>query len=74
LGIKVKAVEKDIMLEINKSLLYFKLRKIKKMILLNQVDLENAKESEQIQLLQIHKHLKDVEKELTATLGTVIYK
>jgi DNA primase len=74
LGIKVKEVEKDIMLEINKSLLYFKLRKIKKMILLNQSDLENAKETEQIQLLQIHKHLKDVEKELTSTLGTVIYK
>jgi DNA primase len=74
LGIKVKEVEKDIMLEINKSLLYFKLRKIKKMILLNQADLENAKETEQIQLLQIHKHLKDVEKELTSTLGTVIYK
>jgi DNA primase len=54
--------------------LYFKLRKIKKMILLNQSDLENAKETEQIQLLQIHKHLKDVEKELTSTLGTVIYK
>jgi len=74
LGIKVKEVEKDIMLEINKSLLYFKLRKIKKMILLNQSDLENAKDTEQIQLLQIHKHLKDVEKELTSTLGTVIYK
>jgi len=74
LGIKVKEVEKDIMLEINKSLLYFKLRKIKKMIHLNQADLENAKDAEQLQLLQIHKHLKDIEKELTATLGTVIYK
>jgi DNA primase len=74
LGIKIKEIEKDIMIEINKSLLYFKLRKIKKMIHLNQADLENAKDADQLQLLQIHKHLKDIEKELTATLGTVIYK
>ena len=33
------------------------------MIELNQRDLENAPEKEQMQLLQIHKHLKDVEKE-----------
>jgi DNA primase len=74
LGIKIKEIEKDIMIEINKSLLYFKLRKIKKMIHLNQADLENAKDADQLQMLQIHKHLKDIEKELTATLGTVIYK
>ena len=74
LGIKKKEAEKDIMVEINLSLLYFKLRKIKKMITQNQADLENAPESEQIQLLQIHKHLKDIEKELTSTIGTVIYK
>jgi hypothetical protein len=44
------------------------------MMLLNQADLENAKDADQLQLLQIHKHLKEIEKELTATLGTVIYK
>jgi DNA primase len=44
------------------------------MIELNQRDLENAPEKEQMQLLQIHKHLKDVEKELTKHIGTVIYK
>jgi DNA primase len=74
LGIKKKVEEKDIMVEVNITLLYFKLRKIKKMISQNQVDLETAPESEQIQLLQIHKHLKDIERELTSTIGTVIYK
>jgi DNA primase len=54
--------------------MYFKLRKVKKMIELNQRDLEIAPEKEQMQLLQIHKHLKDVEKELTKDIGTVIYK
>jgi DNA primase len=74
LGIKKEVVKKDIMIEVDLSLLYFKLRKIKKMIVLNQADLEHAPESEQIQLLQIHKHLKDIERELTSTIGTVIYK
>jgi DNA primase len=74
LGIKKKEEEKDIMVEINISLLYFKLRKIRKMISQNQQDLETAPESAQMQLLQIHKHLKDLEKELTSTIGTVIYK
>ena len=74
LGIKKKVEEKDIMVEVNITLLYFKLRKIKKMIMLNQTDLENAPESEQVQFLQIHKHLKDIERELTSIIGTVIYK
>jgi DNA primase len=74
LGIKKKVEKKDIMLEVNIILTYFKLRKIKKMIAQNQSDLEHAPENEQIQLLQIHKHLKDIERELTSTLGTVIYK
>jgi len=74
LGIKKKEEPKDIMVEIDITLLYFKLRKIKKMIAQNQADLEHAPDAEQIQLLQIHKHLKDIEKELTSTIGTVIYK
>ncbi len=74
LGIKKKQPPKDIMVEIDITLLYFKLRKIKKMIAQNQADLEHAPEADQIQLLQIHKHLKDIEKELTSTIGTVIYK
>ena len=65
---------KDIINEVEIGLMYFKLRKVKKMISQNQMDLETAPEKEQIQLLQIHKHLKEVERELTQSIGTVIMK
>ncbi len=65
---------KDIINEVEIGLMYFKLRKVKKMISQNQMDLETAPEKEQIQLLQIHKHLKEVERELTQSIGTVILK
>jgi len=65
---------KDIINEIEIGLMYFKLRKVKKMISQNQVDLETAPEKEQIQLLKIHKHLKEVERALTQGIGTVIMK
>ena len=65
---------KDIINEIEIGLMYFKLRKVKKMISQNQMDLEAAPEKEQIQLLQIHKHLKEVERALTQGIGTVIMK
>ena len=65
---------KDIINEIEIGLMYFKLRKVKKMISQNQMDLETAPEKEQLQLLQIHKHLKEVERALTQGIGTVIMK
>jgi len=74
LGLK-KAIE-DISFQhqIEVSLLYYKLRKIKKMIRQNQDDMEQVNGEEQIQLLHIHKHLKDAERELTKIIGTVIFK
>jgi DNA primase len=60
--------------EIEVSLLYYKLRKIKKMIRQNQEDMEKINGEDQIQLLHIHKHLKDAERELTKIIGTVIFK
>ncbi|NQW79510.1 MAG: DNA primase, partial [Chitinophagaceae bacterium] len=74
LGKPEREVVKDIINEIEIGLMYFKLRKVKKMISQNQMDLETAAEKEQIQLLQIHKHLKEVERELTKGIGTVILK
>ncbi len=65
---------KDIIQEVEISLLYFKLRKVKKMISQNQLDMETASDKEQLQLLQIHKHLKEVERDLTKGIGTVIIK
>jgi hypothetical protein len=72
-GIK-QVEEKSFMHDVEASLLYFKMRKVKKMIAQNQVDMEHAKEEDQMLLLQIHKHLKEVERELTKIIGTVIIK
>ena len=74
LGIKKVVAESSFQHEIEVSLLYYKLRKIKKMIRQNQEDMEKVHGEEQIQLLHIHKHLKDVERELTKIIGTVIFK
>lgn len=57
------------------SLNYFKLRKIKKMFDENQRDIEKAKTfEEQMDLIKIHKVLKDEEQKITGLLGTVIFK
>ncbi|MBS4042847.1 MAG: DNA primase [Chitinophagaceae bacterium] len=57
------------------SLNYFKLKKIKKMFLQNQSDIEKATSfEEQKQLIEVHKNLKQIEIEITKQLGTVILK
>ncbi len=56
------------------SVSYYKLRKIKKMIEENQRDIEKASYDDFKLLHEVHKHLKEVEKELTRQLGTVIIK
>lgn len=57
------------------SLNYFKLRKIKKMFDENQKDIGKAGTfEEQIDLIKIHKVLKDEEQKITRMLGTVIFK
>ena len=56
------------------SVHYFKLRKIKKMMEENQRDLENATPDTIRQFLEIHRHLKKLEIELTKTMGAVIVK
>jgi len=60
----------DVLLSIN----YYKLRKIKNMFDQNQRDMEYASIDEQMQLIKIHQHLKQLEQEITKKLGTVILK
>jgi DNA primase len=74
LGLKKVVAATPFQHQIEVSLLYYKLRKIKKMIRQNQEDMEKINGEEQIQLLHIHKHLKDTERELTKIIGTVIFK
>jgi DNA primase len=60
--------------DVQMSVNYYKLRKIKKMIEENQRDIENSSYEDFKLLHEVHKHLKDVERELTKQLGTVIIK
>ncbi len=61
--------------EVFSTVNYLKLRKIKSLISVNQKDLEQPHSSEeQISLLQTHKHLKDLEVEMTRQMGTVILR
>ena len=61
--------------EVFSCLNYLKLRKIKKMMLENQQEMQQAATiDEQISFLQTHQHLKQMEIMLTRQLGTVIYK
>ncbi|WPQ65631.1 DNA primase [Chitinophaga sancti] len=54
---------------------YLMLRKIRKMIMENQQELERATDFEvQINCMKMHKHLKQLENELTNGLGTVIFR
>ena len=54
---------------------YLQLRKTRRLILQNQLELENSKNIEdQLILIQTHQHLKNIEIELTKKIGTVIIK
>jgi DNA primase len=59
--------------EVHSCFTYLKLRKIKRMILENQQDIEKGRD-DLITLLQTHQHLKALEVELTRVIGTVILK
>ena len=61
--------------DVQMSINYFKLKKLKKMFLQNQADIEKSKDfEEQKQLLEVHKNLKEIEREITKQIGTVIFK
>ncbi len=61
--------------EVFSTLNYLKLRKIKRLIDMNQKDLEKPHSiEEQMMLMQTHQELKKMERELLQTLGTVIIK
>ena len=58
-----------------KSLLYYKLRKLKKMIDNNQNDLEKSQDAnEQMLLITIHNQLKLMQQKIGKELGTVIFR
>ncbi len=60
--------------EVLSAITYLKLKKVKKLLLQNQADMEKASPTEQMTLFLTHHHLKQMEMELTAKLGSVIVK
>lgn len=77
--VNIKLVNRDnSQADVTASLQLFKIRKIKKMLDQNQRDMERANGSadtnEYIRLIKIHLHLKDLEKQITQKMGTVIFK
>jgi DNA primase len=75
LNINNRDISRD---EIQKSTDRFKARKIKKMIAENEIELQKAQDAknydEVLNLINIHKELKELEKALTSPVGTVINK
>jgi DNA primase len=62
-------------IEVESALSYLKLRKIKRMLLENQIDLEKKHSPEEYRnLTQTHEHLKQMEREISNKLGAVIIK
>lgn len=71
----MKILERDTSVEdAIASMNYFKLRKIKKMFEQNQRDMEHAPFEEQLKLIELHKQLKEFERDITNRLGTVIIR
>jgi DNA primase len=60
--------------EVESAISYLKLRKIKRLLLQNQSDLERAEPSQQATLFLTHQHLKQMEMELTKKIGTVVIR
>jgi DNA primase len=61
--------------EVGSTLTYLKLRKIQRLMIMNQQDLEKSKNpDEQMMFMQTHLHLKQMEKQLMGQSGTVIVK
>jgi DNA primase len=61
--------------EVDSVINYLKLRKIKRMLLENQVDMEKPHTTEELDVLhRTHEHLKQMEIELTRRMGAVIVK
>lgn len=69
----LKTEEDKTHIEVDSALNYLKLRKIKRMLLENQSDIENPHTTEEREMLNnTHYHLKQMEMEITKKLGTVI--
>jgi DNA primase len=73
-GLKVGKPNPELQ-ETTDSLNYFKLRKIKEMLVQNQTELSRATNTDdQLRLMHVHQDLKTFEREITGQMGNVILK
>jgi DNA primase len=70
----LKMQEDKTMDEVESAISYLKLRKIKRMLLQNQADLEKSDLSQYTTLFQTHQHLKQMEMELSKKIGSVVIR
>jgi DNA primase len=69
----LKTEEDKTHIEVDSALNYLKLRKIKRMLLENQADMDKPHtDEERLMLYSTHQHLKQMEIEITKKLGSVI--
>lgn len=59
--------------QVASAIVYLKLRKIKRLIVQNNADMEHADAARITSLMLTHQHLKSMEMELTRKLGTVVF-
>jgi DNA primase len=72
---KIPTREELYLEDVGSTLTYLKLRKIQRLMTMNQADLEKSRnQDEQLMYMQTHLHLKQMEKELMGKSGTVIVK
>lgn len=60
--------------QVESAINYLKLRKIKRLLMQNQVDMEKADPAQQATYFLTHQHLKELEMELTKKIGTVVIR
>lgn len=70
----LKSQEDKTLEEVASAISYLKLRKIRRMLLQNQVDMEKATPDQQLNLFKTHQHLKTLEIELSKKIGTVVIR
>jgi DNA primase len=71
---KIADIEELYREHVNSTMRYLKLRKIQRLIEENQKDWDKLESQDLKTVMQTHQHLKEMEKDLTKDLGTVIFK
>jgi DNA primase len=70
----LKSQEDKTLDEVESAISYLKLRKIRRMLLENQADMEKAAPDHQLTLFKTHQHLKEMEMELSKKTGSVVIR